>query len=1029
MSPFKTVIVFTFLSLIGVFLIPRFSIDLSSSQNLPKLTISYSLLNASPEIVEQEATGPLENIFSQISDVSKIYSVSGQNEGTIEITFHQHVDLAFKKFEVSSLVRQLYPKLHKQLSYPTIEHRGREDDSKKPLLLYQINSNLATFQIRKVIEDTFVPELSQLNGVREVSLRGAEGLQITIDFDYQKLKLYNLSSEIIAKTIRERFSSFYPGSFSTTAGQKLLIKAEHVFYNISDLQNLSLPTISNNVRLRDIAEVYIEESKPHQHFRINGLNSITLAIYADEDVNRLELATNLKESVLELSNNIPVDYQLHLDYDDTKFLTKEIRKNYLRSGLALFTLVVFIIISYRSWSHLLVLFTGIAVNLSLTSVVAYFLGVNIHLYTIAGISISFGMIMDNNIIMVDHLYRNNNNKIFRAILGATLTTIMSLLLVFLLPEEEQHNLTDFSIIIAIALCCSILVSTFYVPAVYRLTFKKTSPKKNKLSIKSLRQKAWLFCKYFHTIAFISRYRKIFIALLILGFGIPIFSFPAKWEDHNWYNMTIGSEFYQEKIRPYSDKILGGSLRLFVRNVSERSGYREPQRTELYVYADLPYGNTLEEMNRVMKNIEGQLKGVDGISKYITQVWSGQNANITITFNEGVEKGPIPYALKSNLVAYSLDWTGVKWKIFGVGQGFSSNPAENLPTYSTELRGYNYDALALQAEKLAGKLLSHKRIQKVNTNERLSWSEKSSMHYMINFNRQQSSNLHLLPAQVARSIHEKGSPALPQLLLTVDESYMPVFIKSKDAPSFSSFDVMESSYSTGDKNLKLAHYATLKLDQTASSIHKEDRQYIRSVGFEYFGTNKFGNEYLDKVLEEMKMELPIGYTAKKISQEWDWEKANRQYGLLVILMIGIFIICSIIFENIKQPFYIIVTIPVSFIGIFLTFGVLDFYFDQGGYTAFVLLGGLVVNASIFVLNDLNDTKKINYNRSLIKALAGKLKPIILSNISTCLGLLPFIIGGKNEVFWFALSAGTIGGLIFSLFSVLILLPVLAYETKP
>jgi multidrug efflux pump subunit AcrB len=221
-------------------------------------------------------------------------------------------------------------------------------------------------------------------------------------------------------------------------------------------------------------------------------------------------------------------------------------------------------------------------------------------------------------------------------------------------------------------------------------------------------------------------------------------------------------------------------------------------------------------------------------------------------------------------------------------------------------------------------------------------------------------------------------------------------------------------------------AIMRKEITSNAIHKQDRQYIRMVGFEYYGSYKFGNEYLDTVLEQLNKEMPPGYTAKKNSWGWDWNKAKRQYSLVLVLVISIYFIASILFENLRQPFYIVLTIPLSFIGLFLMFVYFDFYFDQGGYAAFILLGGLVVNASIYIVNDLNNLRNKNYNRSVLKAVTGKMKPILLTISSTCLALLPFMIGGQNEVFWFALAVGTIGGLLFTILVVSVFLPVTLFE---
>ena len=147
---------------------------------------------------------------------------------------------------------------------------------------------------------------------------------------------------------------------------------------------------------------------------------------------------------------------------------------------------------------------------------------------------------------------------------------------------------------------------------------------------------------------------------------------------------------------------------------------------------------------------------------------------------------------------------------------------------------------------------------------------------------------------------------------------------------------------------------------------------------------------------------------------------------------IYFFCSILFESLKQPFVILSVIPISFIGVFLTFYLFDFNFDQGGLASFVLLSGITVNASIFIINGFNKLKKElpkdNYINLYIEAFKQKIFPITLTIISTILGFIPFVKDGQNEVFWFALGAGTIGGLLFSLLGILIYLPLFTLKQK-
>lgn len=125
----------------------------------------------------------------------------------------------------------------------------------------------------------------------------------------------------------------------------------------------------------------------------------------------------------------------------------------------------------------------------------------------------------------------------------------------------------------------------------------------------------------------------------------------------------------------------------------------------------------------------------------------------------------------------------------------------------------------------------------------------------------------------------------------------------------------------------------------------------------------------------------------------------------------------------MPFVILSLIPISFIGVFLTFYFFDINFDQGGYASFILLAGITVNSSLYIINEYNNQPQGKNNVSnYLKAFNHKIIPILLTISSTILGLVPFLIGGQNEAFWFAFAAGSIGGLIFSLIGVFIFLPV-------
>jgi len=199
-----------------------------------------------------------------------------------------------------------------------------------------------------------------------------------------------------------------------------------------------------------------------------------------------------------------------------------------------------------------------------------------------------------------------------------------------------------------------------------------------------------------------------------------------------------------------------------------------------------------------------------------------------------------------------------------------------------------------------------------------------------------------------------------------------------------------------------------------------------VEYDFIGNYKLGQITRDRIIREVSDQLPIGYTIQESDYRGWRREANRQFLLIIMVIAIIYMICAILLESLKQPLAVVLIIPVSYVGVFLTFFLFDFSFDQGGFAAFLLLSGIVVNAALYILNDYNNyCKKLNGRmppvRLFIKAFNGKIIPIFLTVLSTVFGLVPFLAGGEDDTFWFSLAAGTMGGLIFSVAAIFVFLP--------
>jgi len=1117
LSPIRIVILFIALASLCLVAIPRLRVDLLPKDHSTQFIVSFAVRNATPDVVEQQATSVLEGVLAQLSQLKSIQSVSSYNQGRITLVFDRKADMELKQFELQALLRQVFPSLPAGVTYPEVQRSGGDENAARrqsPLLVYTIEGPAAAFQIKKTAEEIFRKALAAVQGLREVQISGTEDIQLRINFYPERLRAYGLSVEQIENTLQEHFRTTYPGAVRTERGQEYFVQVKlkpkgQEYFSVQSVESLNLMG-KNGVRvpLKALAEVFLEEQEPQQYFRINGKNSVNLSLYARSTENSLVLAQKLRTTIPQIAQRLPAGYRVRLDSDNTEYLAKELSKTYRRTTLSMGILALFILLAYRNWRHLLILLSALFINLALTILAVWLLEVEVHLYTLAGLAIAFGIMIDNAIVMLDYYRQQHQRGVIVPLLGATLTTAAALLLVFLLPTEERQNLSDFGVVICLALGTSLVTAFGFIPGMCELVEGSRKPgakgsiDKGKYELK-LEQKAqdgagvdqpptpkgensggkpgidtfsakktnsrlsenglpfrgWglvnlalfqekrknrgkvqLFRIYFRLIHFCARYRPAFLSLWLLAFGLPVFLLPSKWEGQAWYNQSIGSDHYQEDIRPWVDRLLGGALRLFVRDVYERYSYRDPERTRLYISAELPHGNTPAQMDYLLRRMEDYLAGVKGVEKYVTNVYSGEYGNIEITFEKAYEAAALPFQLKSRLVARSLDWSGVQWNVYGVGQGFSNASGEGTPSFRVKMLGYNYDELERQAQRLKTLLEQHPRVQKVNTDALLSWEEKANYAYHLRLNVAQLAQQGALRSELNAALQAQTQPQQAgfELPLAIQEEgaasvhktqLIPVFLSATSARDFSTYELLRKPLSLDtSRRLTLQHLAELSWEKGASSIHREDRRYVRLLSFDYVGSPSFGAKHLDEQLQTLRPSLPPGYEVKEESYRWSDAQKRRQYGLIALLLLSNYLICAVFFESLRLPLVVVLVIPLSLIGLFLTFAWGDFYFDQGGYAAIVLLGGMVVNAAIFIISDHRRSlaQARHPNRALLKATAARARTILLTVVSTICGLIPFMLEGDAEVFWFALAVGSAGGLLFSLLVVFWVLPVMLWE---
>ena len=796
------------------------------------------------------------------------------------------------------------------------------------------------------------------------------------------------------------------------------------------------------IRLDELVTVARMEEAPQSYYRINGLNSIYMSVTAVETANQLQLSNEVMQEMEAIRLTLPPGYEVHTSYDATEYIREELNKIYFRTGLTVLILLVFVWIITLNLKYLLLIVTSLAINISVAVIFYYLFGLEMQLYSLAGITVSLNLVIDSTIVMTDHILHRRNLKAFMSVLAATLTTMGALVIIFFLDEKIRLNLQDFAAVVIINLAVSLFVALFFVPAMIdRIKLvKRQSVKRWVRSHIRIRRLTVYFTHFYQLlIRFLLRWRVAVCILLLLGFGLPVFLLPEKLEgEGKWierYNKTLGSSTYKEKVKPVVDKALGGSLRLFVQKVYEGSYFSRNEEVVLYANANLPNGSTLEQMNTLVKRVETYLSGFKEIKQFHASVYNARRANLQIYFKKEYQHSGFPYTLKANLIGKVSELGGGSWDVYGLqDQGFSNDVRESAGSYRIKMYGYNYDELYAWAEKLKEVLLSHRRIKEVFIKSEFSWWKDDYQEFYFNLNKERMAQEGINAQHLFSAIQPIFGKNMQVGSVVTESGTESIRLSSRQSHDYDVWAMQFFPYGVdGGKHYKLSELATVEKGQMPQQIAKENQQYRLCLQYEYIGSYEQGNKIQKRDLEEFNKLLPMGYTAESDSQSWSWgKKDNKQYLLLLVVIAIIFFTTSILFNSLKQPLAIIFVIPVSYIGVFLTFYWFRLNFDQGGFASFVLLCGITVNASIYILNEYNSIRsrfpRLSMLRAYTKAWNAKILPIFLTVVSTILGFIPFMVGTDKEAFWFPLAAGTIGGLVMSIIGIFFFLPVFSLKRK-
>jgi hydrophobic/amphiphilic exporter-1 (mainly G- bacteria), HAE1 family len=1000
---------YTALALLGVASWLNVPVELLPETELPRLQVTASWRGASPETTEAFLTSPLEAAVQQVRGVEKVESVSEERNGTglatVQVQFGRGVDMDFARLDLSERLAALEEELPEGADRPRVEPYVPQEfaEQSRPFLRYTITGPHTPEALRRHVEDALAPDLRQLDGVAEVRAWGGRDRLLEIELDERKILGLGLDPERVRQAVAEL-------EYVREAGA---VRRDGLLYTVAIRERAATPAEvravalltdrGRVVRLSDVGVVRDTWEEPYSHYRIDGDPAVSFQVYKEIGTNAVEVADRVKARLAALSAALPEGTRLILDDDESEAVRAQLgslRWRALSGALVVFAVLFFFLRSFRSAA---VVFTSIAFSVLITLNLVYFGGLTLNVLTLMGLAMGFGLVIDNAVVVLENIYRRARagdaadaaaergaREMVLPVLAATLTTIIVFVPFVYLQGEVRLFYVPLAIVVGFTNLASLFVTFSFTPA---------------LAARLLRVRP------------------------VRGAGdrdVP--GRPPLYQ--RAYAALVGATLKRPWVAVVASLLLlAGSGYLFQTYVTRGTVWRPWWEEESYIRItiDQPRGEELANTDRMAGFFEAKLKTMPEVERFTTDVYP-QAAQIRVEFPDSLQETAVPLAIKEQMEAYSHLFGGAEVRVFGYGPSFYGG-GSSPPNYSIRVLGYNYETVRSLAEDLGERLEAFSRIQDVDTNSSAQWFERDkATEVVLRIDRRRLA-LHGLTAQdVVRRVGAAvgRDSRRSRLRLGDEEVSFAVRLAGADRLDLHQLQELLIPAPTGEA-VRLADVAQVAEREVLGRILREDQQYQRTVSYEFRGPAKLGDRVQASVLASTR--VPAGYQLIG-KEEWTWtdEERTQIYGVLAVSLLLVFMVTAALFESLRQPLCVLLTVPMAMIGVFLVFFFTGASFSREAFIGVIMMGGVVVNNAMLLVDHVNQLRRVEgvaLRNAVLRGTLERVRPILMTSAVTILGLLPLVLFSKaaDANIWNAMGYSLLGGLASSTVLVLTVTPAL------
>ncbi|GEN54733.1 efflux RND transporter permease subunit [Halobacillus faecis] len=970
------------------------TIDLYPEIDLPIAVVSTSYEGAAPQEVEKLVSRPVESSVSSIEGLEVLQSQSQAGASLVLMQFNTGVDLDSTLLQVRENVDQVTGLLPEGASDPSVL---RFDPQQLPIMTVGLSGDTPD-ELQKIAENRLVPFLERQEGVASVSIEGGQTKEVQVLVDRAQMATYGLDSQTLIQALNAANQSASAGTIEK--GQKdLQIRIDGEFNSVEDVRETRIQSPTGaQVTLGQIAEVNETLTNSNTISKVNGSSSVVLSILKKTDANTVETADNVREAMDELKSDLPDGVGTSIVLDTSEFIKISINSVVLNIILGGIFSVLVLLLFLKSVRATLVIGLSIPIAIISTFTLMYFTGETLNVLTMGGLALGIGMMVDSSIVILENIvsYRQRGysmveaakqgaSELAPAVVASATTTLVVFLPIIFVEGIASELFTPLALTIMFALIASLAVSVTLIPML-----------SSKLLTKSLKEEGrryWFdrFLEkvndgYRSVLRWVLKFRKTTIAITFALIAGSVALIPL-----------IGTEFI-----PPSDQ------------------------GQVEVRVNMPEGTSLEETEALTEEIDAEIENYSEIIdvSYLSigggsmgSIGNGSSdfASYTIQLVEPSEREKTTQTVMEELSDSLAGIPGAEIEVSELDAGLGTGAPLQV-----QINGGEYEVLDELAGQVAYLMNEIDGVQNATSS-----TDEGRPEMQIEVNQDKASQYGLTEQQVISQVQIGfNGQVATRYRNGTDEIDVRFILPEEKRQTIADLEGMSVQTPNGSL-IPLATIAELNQVQGPVSLLRQNQQPQVNVEAE------ISNIDLGTATEEVRAELerlnfPDGYSYTIGGQAQDMQEAFGDLSLALIFSIFlVYAVMAIQFENFLFPFIIMFSLPATIIGISGGLFVTGLPFSLPAFVGIIMLAGIVVNNAIVLVDYINILRRKSYDRyeAILEAGPNRLRPILMTTLTTVLGMVPLAIGiGRGAEAQQPLAVTIIFGLTVSSFFTLVLIPV-------